>query len=571
MPAISTAFKARMEKWTALYCRLSRDDDNEGDSNSIQHQKQILEKYAKDHSITNYKFYVDDGYSGTSFNRPGFQEMLADIEAGYVDCVIVKDMSRFGRNYLEVGMYTEIMFPDKDVRFIAINDGVDSARDDNDFTPFRNIINEWYAKDTSKKIRAVFRAKGLSGKRLSTQTPYGYLKGENGQLIEDTETAPVVRLIFRLAVEGNGPGKIARILREKQIVTPGTLEFHRTGRTSRYNPEFPYQWHESTVVNILEQKDYLGNTYNFKTTKKSYKSKKVIRNPEEKQVVFENTHVALIDQETWDLVQKARQSRRRPTKMGDMGMFSGMVYCADCGNKLHLCRTKSWDRSLDNYVCGTYKRRRGECSAHYIRSTVLETLVLDNLQKVIAYVRDYENDFVQQVTENKAAEQMQMLSVSKRQMEQQMRRIAEIDNIIKRLYEDNLNGKLSDSRFSKMSADYEQEQRTLENSNAELKCMVDTCEEQSLNIKSFLKCVRKYTEPCELTPDMLHELVEKIKICKSFFSKVLKLLAFQGVWMFLYSQFPLFFPLSGKNKGKSYCTLSSSFAASRLASLLACA
>ena len=510
MPAIFTAFKARMEKWTALYCRLSRDDDNEGDSNSIQHQKQILEKYAKDHSITNYKFYVDDGYSGTSFNRPGFQEMLADIEAGYVDCVIVKDMSRFGRNYLEVGMYTEIMFPDKDVRFIAINDGVDSARDDNDFTPFRNIINEWYAKDTSKKIRAVFRAKGLSGKRLSTQTPYGYLKGENGQLIEDTETAPVVRLIFRLAVEGNGPGKIARILREKQIVTPGTLEFHRTGRTSRYNPEFPYQWHESTVVNILEQKDYLGNTYNFKTTKKSYKSKKVIRNPEEKQVVFENTHVALIDQETWDLVQKARQSRRRPTKMGDMGMFSGMVYCADCGNKLHLCRTKSWDRSLDNYVCGTYKRRRGECSAHYIRSTVLETLVLDNLQKVIAYVRDYENDFVQQVTENKAAEQMQMLSVSKRQMEQQMRRIAEIDNIIKRLYEDNLNGKLSDSRFSKMSADYEQEQRTLENSNAELKCMVDTCEEQSLNIKSFLKCVRKYTEPCELTPDMLHELVEKI-------------------------------------------------------------
>ena len=510
MPAISTAFKARMEKWTALYCRLSRDDDNEGDSNSIQHQKQILEKYAKDHSITNYKFYVDDGYSGTSFNRPGFQEMLADIEAGYVDCVIVKDMSRFGRNYLEVGMYTEIMFPDKDVRFIAINVGVDSARDDNDFTPFRNIINEWYAKDTSKKIRAVFRAKGLSGKRLSTQTPYGYLKGENGQLIEDTETAPVVRLIFRLAVEGNGPGKIARILREKQIVTPGTLEFHRTGRTSRYNPEFPYQWHESTVVNILEQKDYLGNTYNFKTTKKSYKSKKVIRNPEEKQVVFENTHVALIDQETWDLVQKARQSRRRPTKMGDMGMFSGMVYCADCGNKLHLCRTKSWDRSLDNYVCGTYKRRRGECSAHYIRSTVLETLVLDNLQKVIAYVRDYENDFVQQVTENKAAEQMQMLSVSKRQMEQQMRRIAEIDNIIKRLYEDNLNGKLSDSRFSKMSADYEQEQRTLENSNAELKCMVDTCEEQSLNIKSFLKCVRKYTEPCELTPDMLHELVEKI-------------------------------------------------------------
>lgn len=510
MPAVSTAFKAQMEKLAAFYCRLSRDDDNEGDSNSIQHQKQILEKYAKDHGITNYKFYVDDGYSGTNFNRPGFQEMLADIEAGYVDCVIVKDMSRFGRNYLEVGMYTEIMFPDKDVRFIAINDGVDSERDDNDFTPFRNIINEWYAKDTSKKIRAVFRAKGLSGKRLSTQVPYGYLMGENGQLIEDTETAPVVRLIFRLAIEGNGPGKIARILREKQIITPGTLIFQRTGRTSRYNPEFPYQWHESTVVNILEQKDYLGNTYNFKTTKKSYKSKKVIRNPEEKQAVFENTHVALIDQETWDLVQKARQSRRRPTKMGDMGMFSGMVYCADCGNKLHLCRTKSWDRSLDNYVCGTYKRKRGECSAHYIRSMVLETLVLDNLRKVIAYVRDYEDDFVRQVTENKAAEQMQVLSASKRQLEQQARRITEIDNIIKRLYEDNLSGKLSDSRFSKMSADYEKEQQELESNHAELKKTVDAFEEKALNIKSFLKCVRKYTEPYELTPDILHELVEKI-------------------------------------------------------------
>ena len=512
MPAISTAFKARMEKWTALYCRLSRDDDNEGDSNSIQHQKQILEKYAKDHSITNYKFYVDDGYSGTSFNRPGFQEMLADIEAGYVDCVIVKDMSRFGRNYLEVGMYTEIMFPDKDVRFIAINDGVDSARDDNDFTPFRNIINEWYAKDTSKKIRAVFRAKGLSGKRLSTQTPYGYLKGENGQLIEDTETAPVVRLIFRLAVEGNGPGKIARILREKQIVTPGTLEFHRTGRTSRYNPEFPYQWHESTVVNILEQKDYLGNTYNFKTTKKSYKSKKVIRNPEEKQVVFENTHVALIDQETWDLVQKARQSRRRPTKMGDMGMFSGMVYCADCGNKLHLCRTKSWDRSLDNYVCGTYKRRRGECSAHYIRSTVLETLVLDNLQKVIAYVRDYENDFVQQVTENKAAEQMQMLSVSKRQMEQQMRRIAEIDNIIKRLYEDNISGKINDSRFEKLSADYENEQAELTEKMQLLEQEIAQQEEEADSIEQFILRAKKYPNLQELTPAVLHDLVNRVYV-----------------------------------------------------------
>lgn len=498
------------KQFTAIYCRIDNGGNADMMAEAIRNQEIQATEYAHQNNLMPAQVFLDIGFNGNTMKRPAFQEMLADIEAGYVDCVIVKDMSRFGRNYLEVGMYTEIMFPDKDVRFIAINDGVDSERDDNDFTPFRNIINEWYAKDTSKKIRAVFRAKGLSGKRLSTQAPYGYLKGEDGRLIEDTETAPIVRLIFRLAVEGNGPGKIARILREKQIVTPGTLEFQRTGRTSRYNPEFPYQWNESTVVNILEQKDYLGNTYNFKTTKKSYKSKKVIRNPDEKQAVFENTHVALIDQETWDLVQKARQSRRRPTKMGDMGMFSGMVYCADCGNKLHLCRTKSWDRSLDNYVCGTYKRRRGECSAHYIRSTVLETLVLDNLRKIIAYVRDYEDGFVRQVTENKAAEQMQVLSASKRQLEQQARRITEIDNIIKRLYADNLNGKLSDSRFSKMSAAYEKEQQELESHHAELKKTVDTCEEKALNIKSFLKCVRKYTEPCELTPDILHELVEKI-------------------------------------------------------------
>lgn len=451
------------DKISALYCRLSRDDDNEGDSNSIAHQKQILEKYALDHGYTNFKFFVDDGYSGTSFNRPGFQEMLADIEAGNIGTVIVKDMSRFGRNYLEVGMYTEIMFPEKDVRFIAINDGVDSNQEEsNDFTPFRNIINEWYAKDTSKKIRSVFKAKGMSGQRLSTQIPYGYLKGEDGKLVVDEETAPIVKLMFQLAAEGNGPGKIARMLREREIPTPGTLAFQRTGRTARYDPDHPYHWNESSVSAILEQKEYLGHTVNFKTTKKSYKSKKIVQNPEEKQVVFEDTHTALIDPETWELVQKNRQQRRRVTKMGDMGLFSGLVYCADCGNQLHLCRTATWERDKDNYVCGTYKRKKGECSAHYIRVMVLEKLVLENLRKVIAYVRDYQDDFVRQVMANETAQNTREQANAKCQLEQQTRRTAEIDTIIKRLYEDNIAGKLSDERFIKMSADYEHEQRTLE-------------------------------------------------------------------------------------------------------------
>ena len=499
-------------KITALYERLSKDDDFEGDSNSIVHQKEILETYAKRNGFFNIRHFVDDGVSGTLFRRPGLDALLDEVRAGRVATVIIKDMSRFGRNYLEVGMYTEIMFPDKDVRFIAINDGVDSDREDNDFTPFRNIINEWYAKDTSKKIRAVFRAKGLSGARLSTQVPYGYQKGEDGHLTPDEETAPVVKLIFQLAVEGNGPGKIARMLREREIVTPGTLAFQRTGRTDRYNPDHPCHWNESSVVNILEQPEYLGHTVNFKTTKKSYKSKRIIQNPADKQSVFENTHDALVTQEIWDVVQKNRQQRRRPTKMGDMGMFSGLVYCADCGNQLHLCRTTSWERDKDCYVCGTYKRKKGECSAHYIRASVLESIVRENLCKMIAYVRDYEDDFVAQVMHNEQTAKLAQQAGSKRQLEQQTRRIGEIDTIIKRLYEDNISGKLSDERFAKMSADYEQEQKALETSAVELRKIVEGIERQTVNVKSFLKIVRRYIEPETLTPDVLHEFVEKIVI-----------------------------------------------------------
>lgn len=503
---------ALIEQWVALYVRLSRDDDNEGDSNSIAHQIEILTKYAKDHGIINYKIYKDDGYSGVSFNRPGFQEMLSDIDDGLVSMVVVKDMSRFGRNYLEVGMFTEIRFPEKNVRFIAINDGVDSEREDNDFTPFRNIINEWYAKDTSKKIRAVFRAKGMSGKRLSTQAPYGYIKGAEGNLLVDEETAPVVRLIFQLAAEGEGPGKIARKLREMEIVTPGTLAFQRTGRADRYDPTNPCFWESSTIVRILEQQDYLGNTVNFKTTKKSYKSKKKIANSPDKWAVFENTHEALVSQEQWEIVQKNRESRRRPTKMGDMGMFSGLLYCADCGHRLNLNRTKSWLPEQNNYTCGVYKRRKGECSAHFIRAVVLEQLVLENLREVIAFAREREDEFVQLAMENKLASQLAEQAQAKKQYEQQTRRITEIDSIIKRLYEDNITGKLTDERFAKMTADYEQEQASLKENTERLRQTVEQAEQQSINMDSFLKIVRKYTVPDKLFPELLHAFVEKIVV-----------------------------------------------------------
>lgn len=510
MAAMMTLLKNIVEKWAALYVRLSRDDDNEGDSNSIAHQVEILTKYAEAHGITNFKIYKDDGYSGTNFNRPGFQEMLSDIESGFVSMVVVKDMSRFGRNYLEVGLYTEIRFPEMGVRFVAVNDGVDSEnQSDNDFTPFRNIINEWYAKDTSKKIRAVFRNKGLSGQRLSTNAPYGYIKGEDGNLIVDEETSPVVELIFQLCTEGNGPGKIARMLKERAIPTPGTIEFQRTGRTRYYHPDDPCRWTSDTIAHILEQDAYLGRTTNFKTTKMSFKSKRKIQNPPEKQAIFENTHKAIIKPETWELVQKIRAQRRRPTKMGEMGMFSGLAYCADCGAKLYHCRSGSWTYEQECYTCSKYRTRQG-CSAHYIRAVVLEQLVLQNLQRLIAYAIDDEDEFVRRVMEKKMALQMKEQEQAKRTLEKQERRSKELDSIIQRLYEDNITGKLTDERFAKLSQSYEREQAELNDSIAKLSEIVRESQTQAVNIESFLKIVRKYTEPTELTPVMLRELVEKV-------------------------------------------------------------
>ena len=500
------------EKWTALYVRLSRDDENEGDSNSIAHQIEILTRYCQDREISSYKVYKDDGWSGTNFKRPGFMEMMADIEAGLVGMVVVKDMSRFGRNYLEVGLYTEIRFPEMGVRFIAINDGVDS--DDqrgNDFTPFRNIINEWYAKDTSKKIRAVFRNKGLSGQRLASNAPYGYIKGEDGHLVVDEETAPVVELIFQLCAEGNGPGKIARMLKEREIPTPGTIAFRRTGQTSRYYPDAPCRWNPATVLSILGQDAYLGRTTNFKTTKLSYKSKKTIFNPPDKRAVFENTHEAIIDKETWELVQKNREQRRRPTKLGEMGMFSGLAYCADCGAKLYHHRTSSYSKEQENYICANYQTRR-QCTAHYIRAVVLEQLVLQNLQRVVVYAQDDEDAFVRRVIENKTAVQQAEQEQARRRLDKQERRANELDVIIQRLYEDRVAGTLSVERFAKLSDGYEKEQAELKQSIEELREVVAAAEAQTVNIQSFMKIVKKYTEPTELTPTLLREFVEKVVV-----------------------------------------------------------
>ena len=504
------------EAVTALYCRLSRDDELQGDSNSIINQKKILQKYAHDHGWKNIRFYIDDGISGTTFNRPGFQEMIADIEAGIVKQVIIKDMSRLGRDYLQVGMYTEIMFPEHDVHFIAVNDGVDSKQGDNEFTPFRNIINEWYAKDTSKKIRAVMKVKGNAGEHLTTNAPYGYMKDPANpkQWVRDNDAANVVYDIGLYVMDGYGPSQIARLLKQRKILTPAAY-YESKGINCNVKPQDdPYGWNASTVAHILDRwREYLGHTVNFKTTKKSYKSKKKIQNPESEWVIFENTHEPIWTESIADAVRLARQTRRRPTKMGEMGMFSGMMFCADCGSIMYQCRATGFRREQEYYLCAGYRKSRDICgSTHSIRTVILEELILQNLCKVVSYAREQEDQFVKMVMDMDEKERSRGLAKKKKLLTDAEKRISELDRIFKHLYEDNITGKLTDERFKKLSADYEAEQAALQTQANSLREEIQEEESKCANVERFLSIVRKYTEIPELTPHILHEFVEKIVV-----------------------------------------------------------
>ncbi len=504
------------EAVTALYCRLSRDDELQGDSNSIINQKKILQKYALDHGWKNIRFYIDDGISGTTFNRPGFQEMIADIEAGIVKRVIIKDMSRLGRDYLQVGMYTEIMFPEHDVHFIAVNDGVDSKQGDNEFTPFRNIINEWYAKDTSKKIRAVMKVKGNAGEHLTTNAPYGYMKDPANpkQWVRDNDAANVVYDIGLYVMDGYGPSQIARLLKQRKILTPAAY-YESKGINCNVKPQDdPYGWNASTVAHILDRwREYLGHTVNFKTTKKSYKSKKKIQNPESEWVIFENTHEPIWTESIADAVRLARQTRRRPTKMGELGMFSGMMFCADCGSIMYQCRATGFRREQEYYLCAGYRKSRDICgSTHSIRTVILEELILQNLCKVVSYAREQEDQFVKMVMDMDEKERSKGLAKKKKLLTDAEKRISELDRIFKHLYEDNITGKLTDERFKKLSADYEAEQAALQTQANSLREEIQEEESKCANVERFLSIVRKYTEIPELTPHILHEFVEKIVV-----------------------------------------------------------
>ena len=500
------------EEITALYCRLSQDDKQEGDSNSIINQKKILKKYAMDRGYTNIRFYIDDGISGTTFNRPGFQSMIADVEAGKVKRVIVKDMSRLGRDYLQVGMYTEIFFPEHDVHFIAVNDGVDSNQEDNEFTPFRNIINEWYAKDTSKKIRAVKRSKGMAGEHIGSHPPYGYMKNPENkkEWLVDEEAAEMVREIFRLCVSGYGPTQIANILTERKILCPTYYALEKGGKPRTALPADKFAWNGPVVAKILDRMDYLGHTVNFKTHVKSYKVHKTIYNSPDQWKVFEGTHEAIIDKETFEIVQKIRAGKRRPTRMGEMPMFSGLLYCADCGRKLSFHRKADEPAEKHHYLCENYRSNTANCTMHYIRNVVVERIVLENLKEVIRYVSDYEDDFVRMIMDADMKQKSRELAQQKRRLAEIQKRIGELDTIFQRIYEANIIGKLSDERFMKMSKGYEDEQRTLQAEADIIQNELQQEEKKSVDVKRFLAVVKKYTDLTELTPEILHEFVDRI-------------------------------------------------------------
>lgn len=505
-------------KITALYCRLSRDDDLAGDSNSIKNQKTILQKYADDNGFRNTRFYIDDGFSGTNFDRPDFNRMISDIEAGNVESVIIKDMSRFGRDYLKVGYYTEIIFPEADVRFIAINNGIDSAnQEDSDFTPFLNIINEWYAKDTSKKIKAVFKAKGEAGKPLATIPPYGYLKSseDKNKWIVDEEAAEVVKEIFKLCMSGFGPTQIARKLEEKSINVPSVHIRNMGLNHPARPPKNPYAWNARSVADILSKIEYLGHTANFKTSKKSYKSNVKIENAPEDWLIFENTHEAIVDESTWKIVQKIREGKRRPSRLGEMGILSGMMFCADCGKKLYQVRGKTIPKHREHFVCSTYRKVKGGCSSHQIRNIIVEELLLEDLQKIISFAKDHENEFIKLIMnkteKNLAKEQRQ----NQKDLDEAINRITALDTIIQKLYEDHVFGKLTEDRFVKMSSDYEKEQEELKAKAKLLSKKLKFAKDQALNTDNFLKLVKKYTEIKKLDAEIIREFVNKIIVFKA--------------------------------------------------------
>ncbi|GAA6393664.1 site-specific resolvase TndX [Clostridiales bacterium] len=495
---------------TALYARLSQEDALDGESNSIANQKKILLKYATDNDFPNPTFFINNGVSGVTFDRPGWNEMIRLAEAGKVKTVIVKDMSRMGRDYLKVGYYTESFFAECDIRYIAINDGVDSDKGDNDFTPFRNLFNDFYARDTSKKIRAVMRAKGNSGEHLCTNPPYGYIKdpADKKKWIVDEEAAKIVKRIFDLCIAGKGPMQIAKMLTAQHVLT---VKAHYAQRDGKPLPEKPYQWSPKSVAGILERPEYTGCTVNFKTYSKSHKLKKRLHNAPENQRIFPNTQPAIIEEQIFVRVQELRENKRRPAKQAErQGLFSGLLYCADCGSKLHFATGKNMTPQQDCYRCSRYKSNTGDCTMHFIREETLKLFVLQRIFDVTALFFDDAMAFEEAAKKQHFQEAEKEAKKRKREIAQAEKRIAELDRIFKRIYEDDISGAISHERFLKLSVDYEAEQKELTEQVKIWREAVETFEQDKADFDSFAAIVRKYVGIRELTPTIVNEFVKKI-------------------------------------------------------------
>ena len=507
----------RTEKSAALYCRLSRDDDIQGESNSIANQKKMLMRYAKENGLTNTLTYVDDGFSGTNFNRPDFRRMMNDIESRLIDTVIVKDLSRFGRNYLEVGYYLEEYFPSNDIRFIAINDNVDSSLGEDDFTPFRNIMNEWYAKDISRKVKSAHRAKALAGEPLSNPV-YGYMKNpeDKKHWIIDPEAAEIVKWIYDLALNGKGTDQIARILQDEKILTPTAYWLSKgiviPGRKDT-TPD-PYYWGNTTVKSILEKREYMGDVVNFKSYTKSYKNKKRYRNDEEHMLIIENVHEPIIDRQTWHSINNMRKrGRRRSPKSGTVSPFSGVMYCADCGAKMRY--RHYYDNGLEYFECSNYKGRssRGTCeTTHRIRIDALEMIVREELRKLTSAYESSKEEFCKVLEEKHASAGRQNREALEKRITALENRNCQIDILYKKIYEDNCFGKISDEMFMSMSKDYETEKKENKELLTKLNKELSEQKDGQAMRESFMNTVTGYIEMNELTPRIISELIDKIEV-----------------------------------------------------------
>lgn len=500
------------DKITALYCRLSRDDELAGESNSITNQKSILSKYAKDNNFQNIKFFVDDGYSGTTFTRPAFMEMMELAESGKIKTIIVKEHSRLGRNRLVVGQLLEEDFVRLNIRYIAIMDNIDSSKGLNDFLPIQDWFNEMHAKNTSQKVRAVLKNKGESGISLANNVPYGYKKDENDKtkwLVDET-SAEIVKEIFNLFIQGHGTFEIARILRERKILTPS--EYNSSISTNSNTQEYQYRWCGTTVAGILDRQEYIGDTVNFKCTTRSYKDKTRVNLPKEDRKIFKNTHEPIIDEYSWNITKQLRNNRKKRAKSGKKSIFSGLLFCYDCGKKMYFQSPVVDLRNKDHYRCSSYKHDTSACSSHYISDDVLQSIVLENIQRVVSYMKDYEDLFIQEQLAKSKQDELKQISKNKKELEKAKNRIIEIDNLFMHIYEDNVSGKITDDRFRNLSFNYNKEQQELKIKIEQLSKDIENAEKKDTDITQFISNVKKYTEITELSAEILNELIEKIVI-----------------------------------------------------------